>query len=47
MSSLVARLTFIGIELDNEDKEKIKGYSKVNVVGIVEANAARMEKLEA
>ena len=45
-SSLVGGLTFIDIELDNKDKEEIKGYSKVNVVGIVEANVAYTKKLE-
>ena len=39
-------LTFIGIELDNKDKEEIEGYSKVNVVEIVEANRACTKKLE-
>ena len=46
-SSLVEGLTFISIESNNKDKEKIKGYSKVNVISIVEANVACTKKLEA
>ena len=36
----INRLTFITINLDKEDKEEIKGYSKVNIVSIVNANSA-------
>ena len=37
-STLVNRLTFVTTNLDKEDKEEIKRYSKVNIVSIVNTN---------
>ena len=41
-STPINRLTFVATNLDKEDKEEIKGYSKVNIVSIVNTNSIQV-----
>ena len=43
-STPVNGLTFVATNSDKEDEEEIKGYGEVNVVGIVDANGARVQE---
>ena len=36
----INRLTFIITNLDNKDKEEIKGYKKVNMSSVINTNSA-------
>ena len=42
VSTPINKLTFVITNLDKEDKKEIKGYSKVNIVSIVNTNSTQV-----